>query len=191
MSLPIETITTTRSDGERRDYLVTKLPADTGLETSAKLTALLSGPLGVVLGPALGLGATTVEGAPAASGLDARLTPEQLGAALAMLGVSLRDPALMEIVRTVLANLERLSVERSEKVRRPVEWTSEFAGEYGALLTVIVGALRFNFRSFFSTGPASALGSVGQLLGASIRQRAATGASPTSQGAGVRTSSPT
>lgn len=190
----LDTIKVRRADGEEVEYAAKLLAADVGFETAAKVGALLAGPLGSVLSASLGLQppAPPSEGEPAPSSgwLAAEVKPEVITSALTTLGLSLRDPALLEVLSTMMEVVERWDpAPGGKKDRRPVAWTVEFAGEYGALLEVLVFTLRHNFRSFFSTGPAAALSSAGQSLGTSILQRASTGASRRSPVATVRPSS--
>lgn len=195
----IDTIKVRRADGAEVEYAAKLLAADVGFDTAAKVAALLAGPLGSVLSAGMGLKppAPPAEGdaespAPSSGWLSAEVKPEVIASAMSTLGLSLRDPALAEVLATMMEVVERWDpAAGGKKDRHAVAWTVEFAGEYGALLEVLVFALRHNFRSFFSTGPAAALSSAGQSLGTSILQRASTGGSRRSPVAMARPSSPT
>jgi len=179
MSTPIETIKVERSSGETREYMLRMLPADTGLRTSLKLAALLATPVGNLLAGAMGLKkpveADPENGAPFA---EADIAPDVLAAAVSSLGLSLADPALIDIVETMMSTVERVSSDgKGSRQRHAIVYATEFQGEYGALWAVALEALKINFRSFFSTGPAKGLLSTGQTLGASFLRRASTGGS--------------
>lgn len=176
MSQPFDILEAARTDGTAHRYVLRLIPADVGFELGAKLAALLAGPLGGLLSSALQL-----KDAPAAEGVEppsggSPISGEAIAATLQHLGLSLRDPAFMEVVRE---SMPYVSVVQGDK-HAPVVWGTEFAGEYGTMLEVLVSLWRKNFRSFFATGPVSALRSaVPSLAGLSL-PTASTRSSPRS-----------
>lgn len=152
----IEHVTT---DGQR--WLTNTLSTSDGLTCSAALFGLIG---------AMGSGGASL-GGPSAEKLE-------LGLALPMLAAEIRDPRMLDVVRTLCGGLCKQTGATIDQV----DFDGEFSGNYGVLLEVVAWLLEANFKSFLDGR--AALGNImRQLQPGRSKGRPTSGASTSPSGA--------
>lgn len=117
-------------------YKLNLLPTEPGLDVLAWLGDTILGPIGASL-QAGGLS------------LDKELSMELIGPALAASMSKLNDRRTAQNVRVLFSGLV--------KDGKAVDFSTEFAGDYGTLSQLAVWAVKINFASFFVGNPLFAM----------------------------------